>query len=81
MKGRCKCWVSLTADGFIYISGPHNRSYYMLGKLEPSKIPSISIGQANSRIKVGGMQIQFNKPGEFEFFADMLAPFMMKRGK
>jgi len=80
-KGRCKCFVSGTADGYIYISGPNNRSYYFLQKLQPSKIPSITISRGNSRIKVGGMQVHFEKPGEFEFFADMLAPFKAKRGK
>merc|ERR1719181_2321609 len=80
-SGRCKCWVHGTADGYIYISGPNNRSYYLLNRLTPKKIPRIAFSEKSQRITVGGMHIQFKRAIEFEFFRDALQPFAAKRSK
>ena len=66
MPGGGVTWVSISDDGFIYISKPTNRTYWVLGKIKQDDRPKLTFLDKAFILKIKTHQIYFYRPADYE---------------
>ena len=65
-------WIS-SSKGYVYISYPSGRSYWILSKID--KKPRMSFNENTNTFRISTFKIKFDKSNDFKKIYNNLAPY------